>query len=263
MNCPNCGTPLPDGAMFCGTCGTPLGQQAQQMQYQPGMQPQGQPGMQPQGQPGVQPQGQPGMQPQGQPDMYGQSQQGMYGQPQQGMYGQPQQGMYGQPQQGMYGQPQQQGMYPPGYMAPKPKMIRVPKYVKPSICRIVGAVLILIASIVPVWFGQSYGGGYAGAGFFVSGGGILGLWGVLLMLTAVALLFFEVDVTAFRNAQGKFHALPFARFYLPGFALFLLLMGTFAHSAGTHDIGWGWWLCLIGILLSCISPVMDIIQAKK
>ena len=30
------------------------------------------------------------------------------------------------------------------------------------------------------------------------------------------------------------------------------MMGTFAHSAGTHDIGWGWWLCLIGILLSAL-----------
>ena len=253
MNCPNCGSPLPDGAMFCGSCGTQI---QQQMQYQQGMyqQPQMQQGQQMQGQmqQGVQGQMQQGMQGQ---QMQGQFQQGMQGQQMQGQF---QQGM----QQGMYGQPQQ-GMYPPGYMAPKPKMVRIPKYVKPSICRIVGAVLILIASIVPIWFGQGSMGGYYGAGFFVTGGGILALWGVLLMLTAAALLFFEVDVTAFRNAQVSFHALPFARFYLPGFALFLLLMGTFAHSAGTHDIGWGWWLCLIGILLTCVSPVVDIVKGNK
>jgi len=244
MNCPNCGSPLPDGAMFCGSCGTQLAQQqAPQMQYQQYGQPQQQ------FQQGMQ-----GMQQAAQGMQQGQFQQGQFQQGMQGMQNM-QQGM----PQGQF----QQGMYPPGYMAPKPKMVRVPKYVKPSICRIVGATLMLVASIVPVWFGASYGGGYAGVGFFATGGGILALWGVLLMLTSIALLFFEVDVTAFRNAQGAFHALPFARFYLPGFALFLLLMGTFAHSLGTHDIGWGWWLCLIGILLTCVSPVVDIVKGNK
>jgi len=169
-----------------------------------------------------------------------------------------QQGMYGQPQ----GMPQGQFMQQ-GYMAPRPKMVRVPKYVKPSVCRIVGAVLILIASIVPIWFGQGQGGAYYGAGFFTTGGGVLPLWGILLMLTALALLFFEIDLPQIRNVQGAFHALPGARFYLPGFALFLLLMGTFAHGLGTHDIGWGWWLCLIGILLCCVSPVVDLIQGNR
>ena len=248
MNCPNCGNPQPDGTQFCGICGTPLqqagGQQFQQQYQQPEQQYQQQyqqPGQQYQQQPGQQYQQQPAQQYQQQP-------------------GQQFQQQYQQPGQ----QYQQQPGMQPGYMpVQQPKMVRVPKYVKPSILRMIGSVLIFIPTIVPIWFGQGYGGGYAGAGFFVSGGGILALWGVLLMLTAVAMMILEVDVNAFRQLQGKFNAFPYARFYLPGFALFLLLMGTFAHSAGTHDIGWGWWLCLIGILLSCVAPVMDIIKGNK
>ena len=156
-------------------------------------------------------------------------------------------------------EPEPQPMKP----AQNPTQIHVPKYVKPSICRIVGAVLILISAIVPFWFGASVGGYYSGAGFFATGGGILGFWGVLMLLTGLALLFFEVDVTAIRNYQEKFHALPYARFYLPGFALFLLILGTFAHSLDTHDIGWGWWLCLIGILLSCIQPGLEFLKEKR
>ena len=237
MNCPNCGNPQQDGTQFCGICGTPLQQAGGQQYQQPGQQYQ-QPGMQYQQQPGMQYQQQPGMQYQQQPGMQYQQQPGQQYQQQSGM---------------------QQGYMP----TQQPKMVRVPKYEKPSILRMIGAVLIFIPTIVPIWFGQGMSGGYAGAGFFVTGGGILALWGVLLMLTAVAMMVLEVDVNAFRQIQGKFNAFPYARFYLPGFALFLLLMGTFAHSAGTHDIGWGWWLCLIGILLSCVAPVMDIVKGKK
>ena len=166
-----------------------------------------------------------------------------------------------QPGSAYYQTPQEQAL--PGGVVANPTMISVPQYVKPSVCRIVGAVLILISAIVPIWFGSSAMGGYAGVGFFTSGGGILGLWGALMLLTGLALLFFELDITAIRIYQNKFHVLPHARFYLPGFALLLLILGTFAHSLGTHNIGWGWWLCLIGILLSCVSPVMDIVKGKR
>lgn len=244
MNCPNCGNPQPDGTQFCGICGTPL-QQVGGQQYQ---------------QPGQQYQQQPGQQFQQQYQQPGQQQYQQPGQQFQQQYQQPGQQFQQQYQQ----QPGQQYQQQPGYMpVQQPKMMRVPKYVKPSILRMIGAVLIFIPTIVPIWFGQGYSGGYAGAGFFVSGGGILALWGVLLMLTAVAMMILEVDVNAFRSLQGKFNSFPYARFYLPGFALFLLLMGTFAHSAGTHDIGWGWWLCLIGILLSCVAPVMDLVNGEK
>ncbi len=66
MNCIKCGTPLPDGAAFCGTCGAsqtapaPTANPAPAMQPQPMVQPQA-PVMQPQ--PMVQPQA-PAMQPQ-------------------------------------------------------------------------------------------------------------------------------------------------------------------------------------------------------
>ena len=223
MNCPNCGNPVPEGAMFC-QCGTRV-------------------------MPHVE------AQPQQAAPMYGQ-------QPQQAAPGYAQ-----QPRQGAFraqrpaAQPQEQNA--PISPAQNPTSIRVPKYVKPSICRIVGAVLIFLSSVIPIWFGQGYSGGYAGAGFFATGGGILAFWGILMLLTGLALLFFEVDFTPIRMIQSSFHALPYARFYLPGFAFLLLILGTFAHSLGTHDIGWGWWLCLIGIILSCISPCMEFIKEKR
>ena len=219
MNCPKCGTMLPDGASFCSVCGTQLGQQ-----------------------------------------MYQQAQPGMYQQPQPGMQ-QPQPGMYQQPQPGMYQQPQP-GMYQPGYM-PRPKMIRVPKYVKPSMCRVVGASLITICSILPAWFGAYYGSGmYQGVGFFATGGGILALWGVLFLLAGLALLFFEIDSPPIRNAQGAFHALPYARFYIPAFCVLNFILGTFAHSGGSASVGWGWWLTLLGILLTFVSPIVDLVKGR-
>ena len=203
MNCPKCGTMLPDGASFCSVCGTQLGQQ---------------------------------------------------------MYQQAQPGMYQQPQPGM--QQPQPGMYQPGYM-PRPPVIRVPKYVKPSMCRVVGASLITICSILPAWFGAYYGSGmYQGVGFFATGGGILALWGVLFLLAGLALLFFEIDFPPIRNAQGAFHALPYARFYIPAFCVLNFILGTFAHSGGSASVGWGWWLTLLGILLTFVSPIVDLVKGR-
>ncbi|MBR6172366.1 MAG: hypothetical protein IKQ49_04240 [Eubacterium sp.] len=237
MNCPNCGNPVPEGAMFC-QCGTRV------MQYAGGQQNASGYGQQP-----AQSSGQ-------------QSAQGYGQQPAQSSGQQSAQG-YGQQSAQGYGQQSAPGQNPQLNAAPKPAMIKVPKYVKPSICRIVGSVLILISVLVPVWFGSGFAGGYAGAGFFATGGGILAFWGILMLLTGLAMLFFEVDFTPIRMVQSNFHELPYARFYLPGFAFLLLLLGTFAHSLGTHDIGWGWWLCLIGILLSLISPVQDFLKEKR
>ena len=213
MNCPKCGTMLPDGASFCSVCGTQLGQQ-------------------------------------------------MF--PQQGM--QQQQDMYQQQQQqGMYQPQPQPGMYPPGYM-PRPTKTREPKYVKPSMCRVVGASLITICAILPAWFGaysSSYGFSfYQGYGFFSGFGGALVLWGVLFLLAGLALLFFEIDFPPIRNAQGAFHALPYARFYIPAFCVLNFILGTFAHSGGSASVGWGWWLTLLGILLTFVSPIVDLVKGR-
>ncbi len=255
MNCPNCGALIPDGSGFCGACGANL---AQPQNMQGGFQ-------QPQNiQGGFQPQQnmQGGFQPQ-------QNMQGGF-QPQQNMQGgfQPQQNMQGgYQQQNMQGgfQPQQnmQGGYQQMNVAPKPKMIHVPKYVKPSVCRIVGAVLILVFSFVPVWFGMGAYGMYQGVGFFATGGGILALWGVLFILAGLALLFLEVDLPALRNLQSRLNGIPYFRFFIPGFCVLNFILGTFAHSGGGSSVGWGWWMIMLGILLTFVAPVADIINEKK
>ncbi len=196
-------------------------------------------------------------------------------------YNQPQ---YNQPQKG-YGQ-QMQGGY-----APKP-VIRVPRqpvFVKMSLCRIIGAVFILLSAILPMWFTMSQVtmnavrsldtvGFYVGFGFWTSGSGVQVFWAIMFILIAVAMLVLEagLPIKGFDDFRGRFNALPGARFYLPGLFLFFFLLATFIEPTYTIflidgfgaknyklTISTGWWIAFIGFLLTLVAPVVALVKSSN
>ena len=225
MNCPVCGSPNADGAAFCGACGSPLGQQnAQQYQQQPNMQYQ-----------------QPNMQYQQQPNM---------------QYQQP----YDPNMQ--YQQPNQQYQRPAGSNG---NFIDAIKQQPIKIATYVGFFFLFLITFLP-WV--SFMG--IGAGLLASDGGILKLWALMFFLVSVCGILIEFGslIPALNNIASAYKKLPFSQFYLPALALILWIICLcnsnfrLTVKAGAHW-GIGMWLCIIGIVLILVRPVMALIQKKE
>ncbi len=164
--CYKCGSPMKDGATFCGMCGSmviPEGNSAQ-----PAPQPESQPQPEPEYQQPAQPEYQQPAQPQ-----YQQPAQPQYQQPVQPQYQQPVQPQYQQPVQPQYQQPvppQYQQPVPPQYQQPYPTMSQqlaqqayMTQYapgaavpLKPK-RYIFLRILLIIACIVMLFIGWKYG----------------------------------------------------------------------------------------------------------
>ena len=239
MNCPNCGLPIADGSSFCVGCGAPVAQQPQQNQ-QPQMQYQ-------------------------QP----QYQQPQFEQPQM-QYQQPQQ-QYQQPQQAF--QPQQQSFQQSSQKVGLPgngSFIEVMKADPVRICAYVGYMFTFLASFVPRWVSVSFFGVTQGAGLFASDGGILKLWGILFLLGSIVgcLMEFGSFIPAINNVAAKVKALPYSQFYIPGLFVILYILcrfngnfTTFVNAGGS----WGFakWICLIGILLLLVRPILKLVKKEE
>ena len=270
MRCSNCGNEIPDNSAFCTSCGAPVTSQ-----------------------------------PMGNDQSYQQPQQGAYQQPQ-GAYQQPQ-GGYQQPQQGDYNQPYQQGGYQQpqgGYNQPyqqpqvnyggsKVDFQGVVSDLKTNIFKtigLVGAILIFLSSFLPGWVYAKYGSDSESAGLFAEDGGILKLYGILLLIISLAMIVFALSdfirVPAIKNFAQKFNSLPFSAFYLPAASLILFFLATFNSNfrdvidaineikdmysswmGSSSDIsggyGYAFWFCLIGIILTLVPAVMSLINKNK
>ncbi len=302
MRCSNCGNEIPDNSAFCTSCGAPVTSQpmGNDQSYQ---QPQQGAYQQPQGA-YQQPQG--GYQQPQQGDYNQPYQQGGYQQPQ-GGYNQPyQQGGYQQPQGG-YNQPYQQGGYQQpqgGYNQPyqqpqvnyggsKVDFQGVVSDLKTNIFKtigLVGAILIFLSSFLPGWVYAKYGSDSESAGLFAEDGGILKLYGILLLIISLAMIVFALSdfirVPAIKNFAQKFNSLPFSAFYLPAASLILFFLATFNSNfrdvidaineikdmysswmGSSSDIsggyGYAFWFCLIGIILTLVPAVMSLINKNK
>ena len=242
MNCPVCGSPNADGAAFCGACGSPLGQQnAQQYQQQPNMQYQ-QPNMQYQ-QPNAQYQ-QPNMQYQQQPNM---------------QYQQPNMQYQQQPNM-QYQQPMQNQRVSTGN-----NFADIIRQQPLKIVTYVGFFFLFLASFLP-WV-SAFG---IGAGLWAPDGGILKLWAILLLLTAVCGILIEFGslIPALNSIADTFKKLPFSQFYLPALALIIWIIcicNSLLRSSVKFGAHWGigMWLCIIGVVLLLVRPVLAIIQKKN
>ena len=278
MRCSNCGNEIPDNSAFCTSCGAPVTSQ-------------------PMGndQPYQQPQQGAYQQPYQQQGGYQQPQQGDYQQPyQQGGYQQPQ-GGYNQPyQQGGYQQPYQQYQQPQvNYGGNKVDFQGVVSDLKTNIFKtigLVGALLIFLSSFLPGWVYAKYGSDSESAGLFAEDGGILKLYGILLLIISLAMIVFAlsdfIHVPAIKNFAQKFNSLPFSAFYLPAASLILFFLATFNSNfrdvidaikeikdmysswmGSSSDIsggyGYAFWFCLIGIILTLVPAVMSIINKNK
>ncbi len=222
---------------------------------------------------------------------YGQPQQPQqqgYGQPQQQQfqqqgYGQPQpqqfqQQGYGQPQQFQqgYGQPQQQ-FQQQGYGYQQPQMRQAgPKVeisfnfdkIKTINYRVIAAFILFFSAVLPGWFGVSESGAILSAGLLVKEGGILKLWAILFIISALAVIVLEYEVVPAFNNMIK--SLPFGEFYVPALAVVTFILGTFAYSKETKDgmkmlgmkFGFCWWFALIAVILLCIKPVVKAIKGE-
>ena len=209
-----------------------------------------------------------------------------YGQPQQQGYGQPQQQQfqqqgYGQPQQQQfqqqgYGQPQQQFQQQGyGYQQPQMRQAR-PKVeisfnfdkIKTINYRVIAAFILFFSAVLPGWFGVSESGATLSAGLLVKEGGILKLWAILFIISALAVIVLEYEVVPAFNNMIK--SLPFGEFYVPALAVVTFILGTFAYSKKTKDgmkmlgmkFGFCWWFALIAVILLCIKPVVKAIKGE-
>lgn len=197
-----------------------------------------------------------------------------YGQPQQ-----PQQQGYGQPQQQFqqgYGQPQQQ-FQQQGYGYQQPQMRQAgPKVeisfnfdkIKTINYRVIAAFILFFSAVLPGWFGVSESGAILSAGLLVKEGGILKLWAILFIISALAVIVLEYEVVPAFNNMIK--SLPFGEFYVPALAVVTFILGTFAYSKETKDgmkmlgmkFGFCWWFALIAVILLCIKPVVKAIKGE-
>ena len=208
-----------------------------------------------------------------------------YGQPQQQGYGQPQQQQfqqqgYSQPQQQQfqqaYGQPQQQFQQQGyGYQQPQMRQAR-PKVeisfnfdkIKTINYRVIAAFILFFSAVLPGWFGVSESGATLSAGLLVKEGGILKLWAILFIISALAVIVLEYEVVPAFNNMIK--SLPFGEFYVPALAVVTFILGTFAYSKETKDemkmlgmkFGFCWWFALIAVILLCIKPVVKAIKGE-
>ena len=245
MNCPNCGAPLTEGAAFCPNCGQPV---AQVQQPDPGVQYQAQ-----QPDPSMQYQAQ-----QPDPSMQYQAQQP----------GPNPQFQAQQPGPNPQFQTQQQNV---GYSGNKGSFVDMIKAKPIKLTTYIGYFFIFITSFLPGWITSNIGGG---EGLLVTGGGILKLYALLFVLISVCgiLVEFGSIIPALNGIAGKFKALPFSQFYLPGLAfivwLLSILNGEFRDKMGSFfglSVGYGicMYLCIIGILLVLVRPIMAIVKKEE
>ena len=153
------------------------------------------------------------------------------------------------------------------------------------ICAYIGCFFLLLSSFLPRWvyvkvsfLGVSES---AGEGLLRSGGGILKLYALLLFLLAAwgMMVEFGSFVPAINKIAAKYKALPFSQFYVPcaAFIVWLLAIfnGTFRDTinsvkdasgylgdAAKSGYGFVTWMCLIGIILLLVRPVMAIVNKK-
>ncbi len=264
MNCPSCGSPLQEGAGVCNVCGNPVNMQYQQ----PGMNPNAQyqqgydPNMQ------YQQQGyDPNMQYQQQgydPNMQYQQQYDPNMQ-----YQQPGMDPNAQFQTQTFGRP-----------ASNVSFIDAIKAEPIRICAYVGFLFTFLASFFPRWvyakvsfLGVSKS---EGAGLFAADGGILKLYGILFLLFSICgiLIEFGSNIPAINSITDKYKQLPFSQFYIPALFLILWILAItnslfrmvvkmdVDSSYGSAGYGLMTWLCLIGILLLLVRPVLALVKKE-
>ncbi len=268
MNCPNCGSEIPEGAAFCTTCGSPVQQAAPQQPYQ-----------------------------QAAPQQP--YQQAAPQQPYQQGYQQPYQQGYQQPYQQGYQQPYQQGYqqpYPQNYGGASfkqgggfPALINSFKANPISIATYAGIVLVFLSSFLPGWVHASYDGDKVSAGLLASDGGILKLWALLLFLSSIAMFaiasddFQVIPVPKVSSLVDKFKSLPFSQFYFPALVFILFLLCTFNSTFRTvidavkaaksyaallgmtihGGYGYAFWFCLLGLILILVEPVLKLVKGNR
>ena len=153
------------------------------------------------------------------------------------------------------------------------------------ICPYIGYVFLFLSSFLPRWvylkitlLGISES---EGEGLLVSGGGILKLYAILFILLAAWGLIIEFGsyIPALNNIASKYKSLPFSQFYVPcaAFIVWLLAIfnGTFRDAinsvkeyssyygdAAKAGYGFVMWMCLIGIILLLVRPVMAIVKKQ-
>ena len=157
-----------------------------------------------------------------------------------------------------------------------------------KVCAYVGSILLILSGFLPRWvyfkaslgsFSQS-----SGAGLFASDGGILKLYGFLLIIFGLCASFIEFGsyVPSLNNVAAKFRALPFSQFYIPCASFIVWLLAVFNSNfrnvvnmykgedttsllGGSVSSGYGFvmWMCLIAIILLLVRPVMALIQKKN
>jgi len=172
-----------------------------------------------------------------------------------------------------------------GRPAPYGNFVEVIRQDPIRICAYIGCLFLLLSSFMPRWvyvkvsfMGISES---AGEGLFRAGGGILKLYAILFMILAICgiLVEFGSYLPSLNNIAAKFKALPFSQFYIPcaAFIVWLLCVfnGTFRDTinsvkdasgylgdAAKSGYGFVMWMCLIGIILLLVRPVMAIINKK-
>ena len=154
------------------------------------------------------------------------------------------------------------------------------------LCAYIGYLFIILASWIPRWayikvsfFGVSTSEGF---GLFSSGGGILKLYGFLFILFGLvgSLIEFGSYIPALNKAADKFKTLPFSQFYIPCAAFIVWLLAIFnsnfrdvinsakqyegmLNDAASAGYGFAMWMCLIGIILVLIRPILALVQNKS
>ena len=203
---------------------------------------------------------------------YGQMNQGQagYGQMNQGQagYGQmnQRQAGYGQMNQAQagYGQMNQRQ---PGYgnvnlninMAYNLENIKKINY------RVIAAFLLFLGAVLPGWYKFKFGESISwNVGLFVKKGGLMILWGILLIIAALAIFALEEEVIpAFNNFMKK---LPYGEFYIPAFSLVVFLLATLIDAGKMKEndavFGFSWWFALIAVILLLLRPTIKAIRGE-
>ena len=250
MNCPFCGAQIPDGAAFCPNCGAPsTPQQAEQQQTVLNGQPQAAPGPQYQQQPQAAPDPQYQQQPYGAPGpQYQQQPYGAAGQP--------------QPAANQQWQQKKQSFAAAGQQS----FVDSVKGDPIKICTLVGFFFTFLGSFLPAWV--SAGG--IGVGLFAGDGGILKLYGILFLFGSIfgILLEFSSHAQGLKALSDAVKKLPYSQFYIPGLFFIVYLLARFNGNfrlVVSFGASWGFakWICLIGVLLLFVRPVMKLIKKEE
>ena len=176
----------------------------------------------------------------------------------------------------MYQQPQKAGPSFPGG-----SFVDIIKADPIRICAYIGLVFIFFSSFLGRWVyvKASFLGTTIteGAGLFASDGGILILYGILFMVLSIWGMVVEFGslIPALNSIAAKYKSLPFSQFYIPCAAFILWLLAIFNSnfrmvvnsakdvSYGSSGYGFVTWMCLIGIILLLVRPVMKIVKKEQ